>query len=71
MSSMSAPTASARFPTALMNEIFKARKAFDACLMISALCAEVTTDPRRPRRAEHIPGKRIRLVVIAAEVSGS
>ena len=25
-----------------MNEIFRARKALEACLMISALCAEVT-----------------------------
>jgi hypothetical protein len=39
---MSASTASARFATALMNEIFMARNAFDACLMISALCVEVT-----------------------------
>ena len=43
MSSMSASTASARLATALMNEIFMARKAFEACLMISALCAEVTS----------------------------
>ena len=37
----SAPAASQRFATTLINEIFIARNAFEACLMISALCADV------------------------------
>ncbi len=44
ISSISASTASARLATALINEIFMARKALEACLMISALCAEVTSN---------------------------
>src|SRR5262245_17774606 len=39
----SAPTASHTFAIALMNEIFVARYAFDACLIISADAASVTT----------------------------
>jgi hypothetical protein len=39
---MSASTFSASRATALMKEIFSAKNAFEACLMISALCAEVT-----------------------------
>ena len=46
--SISASTASHTFATALMKEIFSARKALQACLISSALLALV-----RIRRAEH------------------
>jgi hypothetical protein len=39
-----ASAASHRLETALMNEIFSARKAFEACLMISADLVEVSSN---------------------------
>src|SRR5262249_61513338 len=41
-SSMSAPTDSQKFATALINEILSARKALDECLINSALRGEVS-----------------------------
>src|SRR5208337_2643009 len=54
-SSTFASAASHRFETALMNEIFSARNAFDACLIISALLVEVISNAG-VALSEHFPG---------------
>ena len=60
-----ASAASHRFETALMNEIFSARKAFEACLMISALLVEVcSSGGRLLRRAA--AGNGVRPLVVLA-----
>src|SRR6185369_7055613 len=55
--STSAPTASQTLATALIKEIFMARKALDACLISSALLALVRSK---------FAGNGVRLLVIAA-----
>ena len=58
-----ASAASHRFETALMNEIFIARNAFDACLMISALFVEVISSGGGDC-IEQSPANRFGLLVI-------
>ena len=61
-----ASVASQRFETALMNEIFSARKAFEACLMISALLVEVNRSGGGSATLQEPGDGAASLVVVAA-----